>query len=172
MAGTLLLRGGVFGKCAFPNVMVMQMLRAQRAIAGLRRVAWYRDRNQMSRKGNTIVVIGAGIGGPCAAVYEVKSGYRVVLVEIHTAAGGLATSWTRGQYTFETCISNDHSLVRGGGVVPARFSFWPMSADSAGTSSSPWSYRAETWPPKPSEYTPSSTKRRFGSFAAANNRCA
>jgi phytoene dehydrogenase-like protein len=52
----------------------------------------------------TIAIIGGGIAGLCAAVYASKCGYQVVVLEQHTTAGGLATSWQRGSYTFENCL--------------------------------------------------------------------
>ena len=55
-----------------------------------------------------IVIIGGGIAGLCAAVYAAQAGYQVELLEQHSAPGGLATSWRRGEYTFETCL---HWLV-------------------------------------------------------------
>ncbi len=61
-----------------------------------------------------IVIIGGGIAGLCAAVYARKCGYEVELVEQHESLGGLATSWRRGDYTFETCL---HWLL---GSNPAR----------------------------------------------------
>ena len=54
------------------------------------------------------VVIGAGIAGLCTAVYAQSCGYQIEIVEQHNTAGGLATSWRRGDYTFETCL---HWLV-------------------------------------------------------------
>jgi phytoene dehydrogenase-like protein len=60
------------------------------------------DRN--SGSGRRVVIIGAGIAGLCAAVYARKSGYDVTLLEKHDTPGGLATSWRRGEYTFETCL--------------------------------------------------------------------
>lgn len=51
-----------------------------------------------------IAVIGAGIAGLCAAVYARRSGYEVELFEQHESAGGLATSWRRGDYKFEMCL--------------------------------------------------------------------
>jgi phytoene dehydrogenase-like protein len=51
-----------------------------------------------------IVVIGAGIAGLCAAVYARRCGYDVEVVEQQDRPGGLATSWRRGDYTFETCL--------------------------------------------------------------------
>lgn len=51
-----------------------------------------------------IAIIGGGIAGLCTAVYARKSGYAVDVYEMSQSAGGLATSWRRGQYTFETCL--------------------------------------------------------------------
>jgi phytoene dehydrogenase-like protein len=51
-----------------------------------------------------IVVIGGGIAGLCAGVYAQRCGYEVDLVEMHERPGGLATSWGRNGYTFETCL--------------------------------------------------------------------
>ncbi len=65
----------------------------------------------MRRNGQKIVIIGAGIAGLSAAVYALKCGYQVEVVEMHDMAGGLAMSWRRGSYTFETCL---HWLVGSG----------------------------------------------------------
>ena len=58
----------------------------------------------MARTSRKIVVIGGSIAGICAAVYARKCGYDVEVLEQHDNAGGLATSWRRGDYTFETCL--------------------------------------------------------------------
>ena len=58
----------------------------------------------MTQNAPKIVIIGAGIAGLCAAVYARRCGYEVELIEQHDSAGGLATSWHRGDYTFETCL--------------------------------------------------------------------
>jgi phytoene dehydrogenase-like protein len=67
-----------------------------------------------------IVIIGAGIAGLCAAVYARRCGYEVEVLEKHGLAGGLATSWRRGDYTFETCL---HWLLgsRPGGALHAQW---------------------------------------------------
>ena len=62
----------------------------------------------MTEDAGKIVVIGGGVAGLCAAVYARRCGYQVELLEQHQSAGGLATSWRRGDYTFETCL---HWLV-------------------------------------------------------------
>src|ERR1700756_5410656 len=51
-----------------------------------------------------VIIIGAGIAGLCAGVYARKCGYDTVVLEMHSSAGGLATSWKKGDYTFETCL--------------------------------------------------------------------
>ena len=51
-----------------------------------------------------VVIIGGGVAGLCAAVYAQNSGYDTELVEMHDSLGGLATSWHRDGYTFETCL--------------------------------------------------------------------
>jgi phytoene dehydrogenase-like protein len=50
------------------------------------------------------LVIGAGIAGLCTGIYLRKMGYDAEIVEMHSIAGGLCTSWSRSGYTFDTCI--------------------------------------------------------------------
>jgi phytoene dehydrogenase-like protein len=59
----------------------------------------------MMKTSAKIAIIGAGIAGLCTAVYARKCGYDVEVLEQHDAAGGLATNWRRGDYTFETSLS-------------------------------------------------------------------
>jgi phytoene dehydrogenase-like protein len=58
----------------------------------------------MSPESGKIIIIGGGIAGLCAGVYARRSGYDVDVFERHDRPGGLATSWQRGDYTFETCL--------------------------------------------------------------------
>ncbi len=58
----------------------------------------------MKQDGKKIVIVGGGIAGLCAAVYAQRCGYQAEVFEMHDIAGGLATSWRRGHYTFETCL--------------------------------------------------------------------
>jgi phytoene dehydrogenase-like protein len=62
----------------------------------------------VKQNGRKIVIIGGGIAGLSTAVYALKCGYQVEVLEMHDMAGGLAMSWRRGPYTFETCL---HWLV-------------------------------------------------------------
>ena len=50
------------------------------------------------------VVIGAGNGGLCAASKLAKEGLRVVLLEKHNLPGGVASSFVRGRFEFESAL--------------------------------------------------------------------
>src|ERR1700757_1785757 len=52
----------------------------------------------------SVLIIGGGIAGVCAGVYAAKAGFDVEIIEMGNSLGGLATSWKRGDYTFETCL--------------------------------------------------------------------
>jgi phytoene dehydrogenase-like protein len=58
----------------------------------------------MIENSKKVVIIGGGIAGLCTAVYALRCGYRAELLEMHDVPGGLATSWRRSGYTFETCL--------------------------------------------------------------------
>lgn len=58
----------------------------------------------MKAPGGKIVIVGGGIAGLCTGVYAQRCGYQAEVLEMHEIAGGLATSWQRGGYTFENCL--------------------------------------------------------------------
>jgi phytoene dehydrogenase-like protein len=58
----------------------------------------------MQANGKKIIIIGGGIAGLCAGVYAQKCGYEAEVLEKNDTAGGLAKSWRRGDYIFETCL--------------------------------------------------------------------
>jgi len=69
----------------------------------------HRDRNgrlirERKVKNKKVVIIGGGIAGLCTGVYLQKNGFETQILEMHSIAGGLATAWKRGGYTFENCI--------------------------------------------------------------------
>jgi len=51
-----------------------------------------------------VIVIGSGIGGLGAAAALAREGRRVLVLEQHTAAGGLTQTFTRGDWTFATGV--------------------------------------------------------------------
>ncbi|RLG50792.1 MAG: NAD(P)/FAD-dependent oxidoreductase [Thermoproteota archaeon] len=55
-----------------------------------------------------VVIIGAGIAGLSTGCYLQMNGYETEIFEMHSAPGGLCTSWKRKEYTFDGCI---HWLV-------------------------------------------------------------
>ena len=55
----------------------------------------------MRRRG---VIVGGGVAGLSAAAYALECGYEAMVLEKADTAGGLAMSWQRDAYTFETCL--------------------------------------------------------------------
>ena len=56
----------------------------------------------------SIIIIGGGIAGLSTGCYGQMNGYHTEIFELHNQPGGLCTSWTRKQYTFDGCL---HWLV-------------------------------------------------------------
>jgi phytoene dehydrogenase-like protein len=52
----------------------------------------------------SIIIIGAGMGGLAAGIYGQVNGYRTRIFEMHTIPGGQCTSWKREGFTFDACI--------------------------------------------------------------------
>src|SRR5271157_1041324 len=63
-----------------------------------------RGATNVEKQARRIVIVGGGIAGLCTAVYAQRCGYQAEVLEMNSVAGGLATSWQRGHYTFETCL--------------------------------------------------------------------
>ncbi len=51
-----------------------------------------------------ISIIGAGVSGLSAGCYLQMQGFDTEIFEKNPTAGGLCTSWNRGEYTFDGCI--------------------------------------------------------------------
>lgn len=49
-------------------------------------------------------IIGAGVAGLCTATMLQKMGFETEIFELHSKAGGLMTTWRRGDFRFENCI--------------------------------------------------------------------
>jgi phytoene dehydrogenase-like protein len=67
-------------------------------------MAW-RETGMANQK---VVIVGGGIAGLCTGVYLRRLGFDTEILEMHTIAGGLATAWRKGGFTFENCV---HWLV-------------------------------------------------------------
>ncbi len=52
----------------------------------------------------SIAIIGGGVAGLSTGIYALANGYRTHIYEHHSAAGGVCTAWTRGDYTFDCCV--------------------------------------------------------------------
>ncbi len=57
-----------------------------------------------NKKDFPIVIIGAGLGGLVSAAYLSKYGFNVTLIEQHSIPGGYATSFDRGDFTFDVSL--------------------------------------------------------------------
>lgn len=67
-----------------------------------------------------IIVVGAGLGGLCAAFEASKKGKKVLLMEQHNLPGGFATSFVRGRFEFEPSLHempDVRSIEEASGVV-------------------------------------------------------
>ncbi len=53
---------------------------------------------------DSILIIGAGMGGLAAGIYGRVNGYRTTIFEKNAVSGGQAASWKRKGYTFDGCI--------------------------------------------------------------------
>jgi len=51
-----------------------------------------------------VIIIGAGISGLSAGCYLQRCGFKTEIFEKHDLPGGLCTSWTIGDYTFDGCL--------------------------------------------------------------------
>ena len=56
-----------------------------------------------------VIIIGAGIAGLTTGCHLQMMGYETEIIEKHSIAGGLCTSWNRSGYRFDGCI---HWLLR------------------------------------------------------------
>lgn len=77
----------------------------------------------MDRK--RIIIIGGGMAGLCAGAYLQMNGYDVTIFEKNSTAGGVCTSWKKGNYTIDLCI---HWLV-GSGPASSFYERWSELID-------------------------------------------
>ncbi len=53
---------------------------------------------------DSIIIIGAGMGGLAAGIYGRMNGFKTQIFEMHTLPGGQCASWKREGFTFDACI--------------------------------------------------------------------
>ncbi|NEE09721.1 NAD(P)-binding protein, partial [Streptomyces sp. SID7499] len=57
------------------------------------------------RPRETMIIIGAGLGGLSTGCYAQMNGYRTRILEMHEIPGGCCTAWERGGFTLDACVS-------------------------------------------------------------------
>lgn len=57
------------------------------------------------RDRQTMIIIGAGLGGLSTGCYAQMNGYRSQVLEMHEIPGGCCTAWERGDFTLDACVS-------------------------------------------------------------------
>ena len=74
----------------------------------------------MGKRAQSVIIIGAGMGGLAAGIYGQMNGFRTRIFEMHRLPGGQCSSWKRNGFTFDGCI---HHLF---GCAPASkiYSLW------------------------------------------------
>ena len=58
-----------------------------------------------------VIIIGSGIGGLCSGALLASRGKKVLICEAHSKPGGVAHSFSRSGYTFESGPSLWLSLI-------------------------------------------------------------
>lgn len=61
--------------------------------------------SQAQNPRKTMIIIGAGLGGLSTGCYAQMNGYQTHLLEMHEIPGGCCTSWEKGKFTFDWCVS-------------------------------------------------------------------
>ena len=59
------------------------------------------------------IIVGSGLGGLSCAAYLAKNGQKVLVLEKHNVPGGYATSFRRGDYTFNSTLHMLEGVDRG-----------------------------------------------------------
>ncbi|WP_432093219.1 phytoene desaturase family protein [Streptomyces sp. bgisy100] len=57
------------------------------------------------RNRESMIIIGAGLGGLSTGCYARMNGYRTRIFEMHEVPGGCCTAWDRGDFTLDCCVS-------------------------------------------------------------------
>jgi phytoene dehydrogenase-like protein len=63
------------------------------------------DMSRLKQNRETMIIIGAGLGGLSTGCYAKLNGYQTRIFEMHEIPGGCCTAWDRGDFAFDCCIS-------------------------------------------------------------------
>ena len=55
----------------------------------------------MTEQRQSMIIIGAGMGGLSTGCYAQMNGYKSIVLELHNIPGGCCTSWERRDYIFD-----------------------------------------------------------------------
>jgi all-trans-retinol 13,14-reductase len=64
-----------------------------------------------------VVIIGSGLGGLSCGAYLAKNGRRVIVLEKHRVGGGYASSFKRGDFSFDACLHMICGVGKGQGFA-------------------------------------------------------
>ncbi len=70
-----------------------------------------------------VIVVGAGMGGLSAGAFLAKEGKKVLILEKHSKPGGYVSSFTRGDYTFDSAIFHLTDMGENQ-TIPQFIRFW------------------------------------------------
>ena len=97
-----------------------------------------------------VVVVGAGLGGLGAAVLMARAGLKVAVFERREEPGGVATTWRRGEYSFEGSL---HLLDAAGPAQPNGALLQELAIADLLELRQPDVARREVWPDRGLDFT-------------------
>lgn len=70
------------------------------------------------------IIIGSGLGGLSCGAYLARKGFKVLVFEKQDKVGGFATTFPRGDFTFDVSLHMiDGGMIRGLGIAPKVYRF-------------------------------------------------
>lgn len=64
-----------------------------------------KERKPITDGRQSMIIIGGGLGGLSTGCYAQMNGYDSHILEMHEIPGGCCTSWEKGDFTFDWCVS-------------------------------------------------------------------
>lgn len=106
----------------------------------------------------SMIIIGAGLGGLSTGCYARMNGYRTHVLEMHELPGGCCTAWDRGDFRLDPCVS----WLLGSGPGNEMHQIWlelgALQGRRSGTSTCSTSYAAGAAGPCTSTPTPTASR--------------